>query len=336
MKATSLEDIARAAGVARSTVSRALADSPRVKPATRQRIQQLARELGYVPNAVARGLTTKRTYNLGIMVLDIGKPYTAELVREIDQVAQGFGYRLILSHRGPVPERALISISLLLQQRVDAIIVPEPALPDLYLPLLERSTLPLIIINKRNGPCFVGTDNFGSARMGVIYLLDLGHKRIAYIGSYSEAEENRERQLGYEQTLLDEGVMPDTALSVVIAEPSLPAAGWRSMEKLLNLSQPPTAVFCYNDLTAIGAMGAAHAAGLNVPRDISILGFDGISMGSYSAPPLTTMAQQKKRLAELSVEMALRMIAGDAPVQSEPLPAILTVRSSTAPLPRHA
>lgn len=324
-----LQDVARATGVDRSTVCRALADSPRVKAATRQRIQQIAESMGYMPNAVARGLITRRTNNLGVMVLDIADPFTGEIVRDIEHAARRNGCRLILSHCGYDAESARTSIQLLLQQRVDAVIVPDPAVSDSYLPLVGDTGVPLVIIGTRNRPYRIGTDNVQAAMMGVSHLLDLGHVRVAYIGSARDRLESLERQLGFERALLSRGILPDPDLIVEAKRPFAAEGGRECMNKLMGLANPPTAVFCYSDLTAVGALAEMSAAAVRVPEDVSVLGFDDIALAAHLSPPLTTVAQQRERMAELAVEMVLSLLANETSSCTELLPGRLIVRAST-------
>jgi DNA-binding LacI/PurR family transcriptional regulator len=325
----SMKDVAKAAGVSLSTVSRALADSPRVKPETREQIQRIAAEMGYLPSAIARGLATKRTHTLGIVVMDIADLFTAEIVRTIDKTALDHDYSVILSNCGADPQRGLTAIKVLHQHRVDGIIVTDPFVSDSFLPLLEESGMPVIIINKKQYPYSVGTDNVDAARQAIVHLLDLGHQRIAYIGSSRHREESLERQRGYEQALVARGISPDPSL--VIEGDGWPEGGWLGMERLLKLPRPPGAVFCFNDMTAAGAIKAAHAAGWRVPHNLSIVGFDDINLALYLVPPLTTVAQQKDQIAQLAVEMALSLRDGNEPPANTILPGKLVVRGSTAP-----
>ncbi|MEW5956578.1 MAG: LacI family DNA-binding transcriptional regulator, partial [Chloroflexota bacterium] len=278
-----IQDVATAAGVSLSTVSRALANSPRVKAETRHRIQQLAEEMGYIPSAIARGLATRRTYTLGIVVMDITDPFIAELVRAIDMTAVERGYSLILSHCGSHPERELAAINTLRRHHVDAVIVPDPMVSDTVLPRLQEYNFPVVLINVQTYAHAICTDNIGGVRLAVEYLLDLGHTRIAYLGSQRNERENSQRQAGYKQAITDRGLPPGP---IVIGQgDGWMEAGRSGMAQLLTLPQPPTAVLCFNDLSAIAAMGAARSAALRVPQDISIVGFDNINLSPYLDPP---------------------------------------------------
>lgn len=326
----SMQDIARIAGVSLSTVSRALADSSRVKLETRTRIQKLAEEMGYLPNAIARGLATKRTRSLGVVVMDIVDSFIAELVRTIDKTALDRGYSVNLSNCGADPHRELAAIKILRQQRVDGIIVPDPHVANTSLPHLERIGVPVILINHVNYHYSVGTDNVAAARQAVKHLLDLGHERIAYIGTNRNRDENFERWTGYQKALEEHGISPDPDL-IHEDDGDWSKTGWQGISRLLNLSQPPSAVFCFNDLTAIGVIGAIYAAGLRVPNHLSVVGFDDIKLAPYLAPPLTTVAQQTEQIAQLAVEMILDLLDEKELPTNTMLPGKLIVRGSTAP-----
>jgi DNA-binding LacI/PurR family transcriptional regulator len=324
----SMKDIARAAGVTESTVSRALADSPRVNLGTRKRIQRLARDMGFVPSAIARGLAIKRTSTLGVVIMDIGDPFVAKMVLSIDRQAQPRGYSVILSTAGTDPEREVSAMRLLLQQRVDAIIVPDPLISDSSLSQLQQIGVPVVLINGKRYPYSVGTDSVAAGRMAVNHLLELGHERIAYIAGNRSLDESLERQAGYEQALAGRGIPIDPAL--IVQGDGWVESGERAMMALLDLAYPPTAVFCFNDLTAAGALLCAYRAGFHVPRDLSVVGFDD-STASYLVPPLTTVSQDSEKLAESALQMALGLLAGRELPFLTTLPAELILRESTAP-----
>lgn len=325
----SMKDIAEAQGVALSTVSRALADSPRIKLETRREIQRLAAEMGYEPSAIARGLATKRTHCLGVVVMDITDAFVAELVRAVDSAALDHGYRLVLTHCGGLPKRELAAIKLLRQQRVDAIIVPDPRIADSSLASLQESGVPVILMNRRSYVHSVSVDNIQGAYLAVEHLRSLGHRRIAYIGDLTNPEEDLERRTGYRRALAAGEVVLDPAL--VLFGDGRPEGGFRAMVQLLTLHKPPSAVFCFNDLTAVGAMQAAQGRGVPVPDELSVVGFDGIQLSSYFFPPLTNIEQPKDTMGRLAVTMALSLVAGLEPSGDRLLEGTLVVRGSTAP-----
>ena len=322
-----MDDIAKAAGVTLSTVSRALADSPRVNAATRVQVQRLAREMGYVPSAIARGLATRRSFTLGIVVRDIVDPFVAELVRIMDVHALELGYSLILSHAGNNDAREQVALRILRQQRVAAIIMPDSSVPDSFLTRMAGAGMPLVLLNRMHYPYSIGMDNTGGGELAVNHLASLGHRRIAYIGSLRCQAENDDRQKGYEQALVKRGLPVDGSL-ITLAD-TWPEGGQSCMRRLLTLDEPPTAVFCFNDLMAIGAIGAVYSAGLQVPQDISIVGFDNIELGAFVCPPLTSIAQDKEQFARLAVDMAHALATGQPAPERTILPGRLVVRAST-------
>lgn len=326
----SMLEIARVAGVSLSTVSRALAGSPRVKLETRQRIQSLAEQMGYLPNAIARGLATRRTFTIGVVAMDITDPFIAEFIQAIDKAALDSGYSVILSNCRGDPQREMAAINSLRQRRVDGIVVPDPLVADTSLSLLEEAGIPIVLFNKKQYPYSICTDNVGGAEQAVRHLLDLGHKRIAYLGK-SKREDSHERQRGYKRALLAAGISPDPAL--IVEASSLPGDGWYTFEQLLDLSAPPTAVFCFDDLMAVGIISAAQAAGLRVPDHLSVVGFDDISLGSYLAPPLTTIAQQVERMSHLMVDIISKLLDGHRAPMQVTLPGKLVVRATTVSRP---
>jgi DNA-binding LacI/PurR family transcriptional regulator len=328
----SMKDVARAAGVSEGTVSRALADSPRINRETRTRIQHLARRMGYVPSAIARGLAVRRTSTIGAIIMDISDPFIAKMMFSLDRQALARGYTIIMGTAGADPKREMSAIRVLLRQRVDAIIVIDPLVFDLSAPQFPDIEVPLVRLNNMEYPRSVGTDNVAAARAAVGHLLDLGHQRIAYIGGMNSLDESLDRQAGYEQALAERGLPVDPAL--IVDGDGWSAGGEAGVKRFLAMAQPPTAVFCFNDITAAGALLAAYDARVRVPDDLSLIGFDD-SVASHLVPPLTTMAQDTERLAELALEMALALLRGDEPSRATSIPASLIVRKSTAP-PRGA
>ncbi len=325
----SIKDIARVANVSFSTVSRALADSPRVKPETRERIQRLAIEMGYAPSAAARSLVTHRTKTIGVVATTMTDMFQAEVVQAIEETAIGRDHSVILTQSGFASEREMTEIQALRERRVDGIILISVRAGGVYAAVLQGTGIPLVFINARQTDYghSVRVDSLAGSLAAVQHLLDLGHKQIAYITGPDEDWDNIARQAGYQQSLEAYGLPVDPAL--IVKGDSRPEGGIRAMQQLLSLRRPPTAVFCYNDATALGAMRAAYSAGLRVPEDVSIVGFDDIDLAPFFEPPLTTVAQPIKQLGEKAVETILADMDGEGGVVDCLLPGNLVVRSST-------
>ncbi len=324
----SIKDIAKAAGVSHSTVSRALSDSPLVKEETKRRVQQLALEMGYSPNAAARSLVTKRSGTLGLVVTTIADPFIAEVVRGIEEMALEQGYNVILAQSNSEVSREIAAVHALRAQRVDAVIVSASRVGDLYLPLLEKIQVPIVLVNNEQSSSrvrVVASDDVGGGRQATDYLLSLGHRRIGYITGSADRKSSAHRLRGYREALQAAGITPDPDL--VAEGTGQPHGGEKGLQLLLSLPEPPTAVFCYNDMTAIGALRYARRRGLRVPQDLSLIGFDDISFSAYTEPPLTSVAQHKNEMGRLVTRMALGLVAGEE-VQDIILPTYLVIRES--------
>ncbi len=331
--AVSIKDVAKAAKVSYSTVSRALNNSPRVQLETRARIQRLAAEMGYLPSAVGRSLVTRRTHTLGIVVSTITDLFFAEVIDAIEETSLSHGYAVLLTNSGGVPQRELAAIRALRARWVDGIIVVSCCASKDELVAEKAGDIPIVIINnaQREHIGFsVEVDSVTGAKVATEHLLAQGHRRIAHIAGPPTEWDAAERQSGFEQALQGQGLRPDPELTVVGG--SRPQGGIRAMKRLLALPNLPTAVFCYNDALALGAIRAARDAGLRVPQDLSVVGFDDIDLAPYLEPPLTTVAQPKRAMGERAVQMILALLTGDAAVADCVLPGHLVVRGSTATL----
>ncbi len=327
----SIKDIARAAGVSHSTVSRALADSPLVKEQTRERIKQLAQEMGYTPHALARSLVTRRTQTVGVVVTTIADPFVSEIVRGLEETGQNHGYTIILCNSNAEPRRELAAVKALREKRVDGIIVTASRIGDLYLPLLEDFGVPIVLINNQQTGQYVysiGTDDVRGGQIATEYLLSLGHTRIAYIASPNNVNSSQARMNGYRAALESRGIAFDPAL--VAEGDGRPAAAMHAVEHLFARGVRPTAIFCYNDMTAIGAMRALKQMGLRVPEDISIVGYDDIPIVEYLNPPLTTIRQRKYDMGCMAMDMLLRLLNGATDVQDITIEPTLVIRESAS------
>ncbi len=328
----SIKDIARAANVSHSTVSRALRNSPLVKTETAALVRKLASERGYTVSAVARSLVTKRTNTIGVVVTTIADPFVGEVVSGIEDVALAHDYSVFLATCHADPNRELRAAQSFHERRVDGILVNSSRVGALYMPLLADMKVPIVLINNQHPGEFVYSvtiDNLNVARAATRHLVELGHKRIAYIGNQFGLQADTERFAGYRQVLeqADIGFHPE----LVAHGDGGPEGGMRAMARLLASPNPPTAVFCYNDLEAMGAMRAAREHGLSVPADLSVVGLDDLFLASFTDPPLTTVQQPKQRMGRLAAQILLDLLSGGKPEANVTLDGHLIVRQSTAP-----
>jgi DNA-binding LacI/PurR family transcriptional regulator len=310
----SIKDIARAAHVSHSTVSRALRNSPLVNPETRELIQKIAAEKGYTVSAVARSLVTRRTNTIGVVVTSIADPFVGDVVSGIEEYAVAQQYSVILATCHGDPGREMRAVRSLQERRVDGILVAASRVGALYLPMLEEMKAPIVLINNQHPGEFgahVSIDNPAGARLIVKHLLGLGHRRIAYMGDSFGLHSDTERCAGYRETLVEAGIPFEAGL--VVNGDGGAESGRQAMGQLLGLAERPTAVFCYNDMQAFGAMRAIRERGLHVPADISVAGFDDLYLARYSDPPLTTVRQPKQEMGREAADILLQMLAGGTP-----------------------
>jgi LacI family repressor for deo operon, udp, cdd, tsx, nupC, and nupG len=311
MSRVSIKDIARVAEVSHSTVSRALSDSSLVSAETKARIQRLAQEMGYSPDAQARSLVMGRTQAIGLVVTTITDPFIAEVVEAIENTALDDGYTVILASSKAEPDREIAAVEMLRSKRVDGVIVTSSRVGALYQDHLDRLRVPVVLLNShstQSGPYTysITVNNRHGACLATDHLIQLGHRRIAYVTGPANHSDDLERLAGYRQTLSEARIRSDRAL--VVAGSGDAGGGERALPRLMALDHPPSAVFCYNDMTAIGLMRAARHMGLSVPRDLAVVGFDDIPFASYVTPALTTIAQPKAEMGRVAMEMVLAVM----------------------------
>jgi DNA-binding LacI/PurR family transcriptional regulator len=331
IKRTSIKDIARIASVSHATVSRALRESPLVNPKTAQRIRQIAAEYGFRTSAVARSLATSRTRTIGVVVTSIADPFVAEVVNGIEEEAIAQDYSVFLASCHADPKREIKVVQSFEDRRVDGIVVTASRVGALYAPVLQKLHIPIVLLNNQHPSHFAHSvliENFEASRRAVGYLIKLGHRRIAYIGDRFGYSSDSERFSGY-RSALDEAGLPFRPELVVHGD-GRAESGTSAIGTLLRVAEPATAVFCYNDMTAIGALKGLGEHGLRVPEDISIVGFDDLPLASYMRPPLTTVRQPKHEMGRLAAQVLLKLIDGSDAEQSIQVAGELIVRQSTA------
>ncbi len=332
MKKASIKDIARAANVSHSTVSRALRNSPLVNLETAERIRKIARESDFRVSAIGRSLATGRTNTIGVVVTSIADPFIAEVVSGAEDAAIAQGYSVMLANSNANPDRELKVVHSFEERRVDGILVLDSRVGSVYIPMLAKMKVPIVLINSQHPGIFVNSiaiDNVTASQMATRYLVHLGHKRIGYLGKHGGYLSDVERSTGYRQALEAAGLPYLTEL--IAHGDGKPEGGKNAMEQLLSLKEIPTAIFCYNDLTAVGALRSIRQRGLEVPGDVSIVGFDDLAIASYTQPSLTTIRQPMQQMGRAATEMLLNLLTEAIPNSRRKVQGELIVRESAAP-----
>jgi len=331
--AVSIKDIAKVAGVAPSTVSRALSDHPRISHETKERVRRIARDMEYTPSLLARSLVRQDTATIGVVITSVSDPFLTNVVTSIEEVAQEQGYSVLLSSSYLDPERELEVVSSFHGRRTRGIIVIGSQIDTGYLHMHDRFPLPIVLTNCPIYPYSVCTDNLAGARQAVEHLVQLGHRRIAYIANRRSHRSNLDRLTSYQQVLEAQRIPVEEDL-IMEGDGTL-GGGNAAVQALWSRTQPPTAVFCFNDMTAIGVLSALRQAETRVPEDVSVVGFDDVEFAAYCYPPLTTVRQPTDLMGQRLMHMLLALIRGQEDVEPEILPGELVIRESTGdpPLP---
>jgi DNA-binding LacI/PurR family transcriptional regulator len=319
------------AGVTHSTVSRALRDSPLVSRETVERIQRIARDAGYRTSAAARSLVTQRSDTIGVVATNIADPFVAGVVSGIEETADEHGLSVFLANSNAEPERELRVARKFEERRVDGIIVTASRVGAQYVPLLSHMQVPIVLLNNQHPSQFahsVMIANVQASLDATRHLIALGHRRIAYLGDRYGYQSDTERFSGYRQALEEAGLLLEPSL--VAHGDGKPEGAEAAIAGLLALPQPPTAVFCYNDMSALGAMRQIRNYGLRIPADISVVGFDDLYISQYLDPPLTTVRQPMRQMGRLAMETLLQIFAGAESGHDIKVPGELIVRQSTA------
>ena len=331
------DDVARRAGVSPATVSYVINDGPRpVAQATRSRVLKAIEELGYKPSAVASNLRRQKTRTLGLIVPDTHNPYFSEVARGIERVAFENGYTVISCHSSYDVEMEMKYVDMLQIQRAAGIVwIPATDSPDV-LQMLTDYGVPTVVIDREvhgEGVKTVVADNFQGGYIAVEHLINLGHRRVGFISRPVELSHSQGRMAGYRAALNDHDISYDPTL--IVRGGFTLEDGYRAVKDLLALRDPPTAVFAYNDIMAIGALRGIRERRLSVPDDFSVVGFDDIAQAAFTCPALTTIYMPKFELGQRGAQVLIAL------VESKPVPEVyqdkmavrLIKRESTGPAP---
>jgi LacI family transcriptional regulator len=329
---SSIRDVALRAGVSVTTVSHALNGTRVVSELARAKVDEAAHALGYVPSAVARGLKHNITRTLGMLVPNNSNPYFAEIIRGVERHCYAAGYSLVLCNSDDDPQREADHLRVLAERRVDGIVLVAAGDDAGLLTRLRGLQLPLVLVDREVGSRqvdLIESDHAAGGEMATAHLLALGHGRVACIGGPIGLRPSRQREAGWRRALAAAGVRPRA--DELVRGDFAPQSGDAALRRLLASPHPPSAVFVCNDMMAIGALHAAHQSGLQVPRDLSLVGFDDIELAAFTMPPLTTIAQPKEAIGTGAASLLLeRLRHGRNEPKRMILPPQLKLRASTA------
>lgn len=329
-----IKDVAAQAGVSISTVSHVLNRTRKVSDAARSRVEQAVRELNYAPNSVARSLKVNNTRTIGMLVTTSAHPFFAEVVQAVEDLCFELGYSLMLCNTENRPERQLMHLRMLLEKRVDGLLVictdTPPSLTEL---LQQHAQIPLVMLDWSRDNAFADIIHDNAQIGGYLagkYLVEQGHKDVACITGHLHKGTSQLRLGGFVKALEEAGLkLPP---SQVVEGDFESESGYRAMQQLLRQGAGCTAVFAFCDTMAFGAICAITQAGLRVPQDISVIGYDDVNMARFTSPPLTTISHPKRTLGRWALELLLKRIRekDHQPEQLELQPR-LVVRESVCP-----
>jgi DNA-binding LacI/PurR family transcriptional regulator len=324
-RTATIRDVAVAAGVSTATVSRFINGVQRFSATTEERLRKEIERLGFSVDPQARSMITGRTRTVGVVILDIRNPHFTSIVKGANRTAQSQGYNLLFVDTG---ERQGGEAQMLrdLCRRVDGLVVSS-RMPEADISMLSKLDKPVVFFGRagRLNVHSVSTDGKVAAALLARHLLDLGHRRFAYLG-YPAARWDTERKASLMSTLSDAGLQ----LQSFTADAPTLEAGENSVGRVLMGQSPPDAVICYNDLLALGLMHQAQAVGFKVPEQVSVVGFDDIPFARCTTPALTTVDMQSEVMGELALERLIQAIEGELVPFDEILSPRLVVRQSTS------
>ncbi|ADC49331.1 Transcriptional regulator, LacI family (HTH and periplasmic-binding domains) [Alkalihalophilus pseudofirmus OF4] len=303
---TTIREVAKMAGVSVATVSRVINGNGKVKQATEEKVREIIKELNYVPSAIAVSLNNKKSKTIGLMLPDITNPFFAELAKGVEEVAKENGYTVILCNTNGDLQSELDHLQVLEQKYVDGIILSSHTLSYSD---VEHIATPIVSIDRTlegNFPS-VTSNNFQGAVMAVRHLLEKGCKKIAHISGPQSIRTARLRLQGYLEVVGD----LDWYTEALVADGDYEIkSGYEATRTLLQMNRDIDGIFAGNDLMAVGCLKAIHSLGLHVPRDISVIGFDGINFSKITIPELSTISQPIYDMGLLATNTLLKAMEG--------------------------
>jgi len=331
MQRTTIRDVARAAGVSINTVSRALNGKPDINPETKRLILEAAARLNYTPNKLARGLRSKKTGVIGVIVADIANPFFSAVVKGMGKAAKVLGYSIILQDTSENYENEEEAILIMQSEQVDGVLITPVQTDKRSILMLQESGIPLVLVARHFSDVdtdYVVADDVQGGYVATTHLIEKGHEKIAFINGPSYNSSAIERLEGYKKALeehnieLNEKLIRNGALTM--------EDGYTHCRVLLMQNGArPTALFTFSDFIALGAMKAVRKVGLRIPDDIAIVGYDDIPFSSCLEVPLTTVRIPKKQMGEKAISVLEKKIDGQKCDSQLKIPVELVIRQSS-------
>jgi LacI family transcriptional regulator len=304
-----IKEVAKRAGVSTATVSRVLNNNPRVTPAHRQAVLKAVSELNYRRDRIARNLRVRRSQIIGLIISDIQNPFFTSVVRGVEDIAYKNDYTVLLCNSDEDPLKERLYLDVMISERAAGVIISPASETGNHSQAVLKAGIPVVALDRRMLDLEVDTvivDNFDGAYRAVCHLLNLGHRRIGFIGGPPQITTARERKEGYMSALGEQGITPDPSL--VKAGDFKLAGGYRAACEILEIENPPTAIFAANNLTTLGALNSIHEKKLRIPQDIAIVGFGDMPWATSLNPSLTAVAQPTYELGRMAADLLLQRI----------------------------
>ncbi len=332
-----IREIARRAKVSTATVSRTINKIPSVDPQLAKRVWKVVDELGYFPNTQARALVSGRSRFFGLVVSEITNPFFPEIVQVFEEIAVQHGYEILLISTVHDPQRMEQSVRRMIERRVDGVAVMSFGMEDLLLKDKKFETVPLVFVDVGPARPWVSNiriDYLHGIRQAVQHVAALRHQRIAFISGPSNLKSAVARKSAFEHAMQEIGLAVDKQL-IVEGDHTI-EGGMGAMKSLLALRNRPTAVLCSNDMTALGVMHRCYEEHIDIPKDLSVVGYDDIRLARYVLPPLTTVQMSQPELARIAFHALLAEVQRERPAEHGTeyvLQTNLVLRDSTAMAP---
>ncbi|MCP3033120.1 catabolite control protein A [Halobacillus sp. A1] len=324
-------DVAREANVSMATVSRVVNGNPNVKPATRKKVHEAIERLGYRPNAVARGLASKKTTTVGVIIPDISSIFFAELARGIEDIATMYNYNIILSNSDQNKEKELHLINAMLGKQVDGLVFMGGKITEDHTREFKNASVPLALaatIDESGETPSVNIDYEKASYEVTELLLSHGHTRIAFVSGPENTEINYQKEEGYKKALRDKGLKVDDNL-ITTGDYSYDS-GLEAFEQLWSAKEKPQSIFVASDEMALGVIHGAQDRGLNVPEDVEVFGFDNTRLATMIRPTLSTVVQPMYDIGAVAMRLLTKLMdKEEVEEQNVTLPHRIVERNST-------